>query len=380
MPPTVLTLVSSPDAVRDSVATFNIEAHANRDRALDVLAATTYWVHNPSTSTFGPSKFVGFERMDFKRYESALSGATGDARFNGNVTRRAIERATKSQYGKSGALTTALRTWGENLLGPDAFGKAEQGKWLFLNLDSTATRNPPWQRDELILALDLYVRLGRVVGDDTAPEVVTLSGLLNQLPIHAARPDAVRFRNPNGVALKLANFRAIDQPGRGMSRGNKLDRVVWEEFSGDEKRLRAVAEVISTGYRRPDATPVLALTADEESEFPEGRVVYRLHRARERNGQVIAKKKAQVLQQHGRLACEACGFDFAMTYGPVGMGYIECHHVVALETVASSTVTHLQDLMLLCANCHRIVHRKRPWLRAEQIRTMIVAPSASSAL
>ena len=39
-------------------------------------------------------------------------------------------------------------------------------------------RNPPWQRDELILALDLYMRVGRRVADDTDAEVIALSGII----------------------------------------------------------------------------------------------------------------------------------------------------------------------------------------------------------
>jgi hypothetical protein len=47
---------------------------------------------------------------------------------------------------------------------------------------------------------------------------VELSRVLNSLPIHTVRPDLERFRNPNGVALKLANFAALDPayPGRGI--------------------------------------------------------------------------------------------------------------------------------------------------------------------
>ena len=62
-------------------------------------------------------------------------------------------------------------------------------------------RNPPWHRDELILALDLYERLGRTVADDKHPEVIALSPVLNILPIHSGRPDATRFRNANGVGM-----------------------------------------------------------------------------------------------------------------------------------------------------------------------------------
>jgi 5-methylcytosine-specific restriction protein A len=84
-------------------------------------------------------------------------------------------------------------------------------------------RNPPWSRDELILALDLYRRYG--IADDHHPEVARLSGVLNELPIHASRPDEARFRNANGVALKLANFASLDPDygGLGMSRGGRLD-------------------------------------------------------------------------------------------------------------------------------------------------------------
>jgi 5-methylcytosine-specific restriction enzyme A len=236
-----------------------------------------------------------------------------------------------------------------------------------------STRNPPWQRDELILALDLYFRLGQTVADDTNSDVIAVSELLNKLPIHPVRPDADRFRNPNGVALKLANFRAVDQPGRGMARGNRLDRVLWEEFAGNPQRLRNVAETIRIGVtteaRRLD---VAVVSEPDEEEFPEGRIIYRLHRARERNRALIERKKAQVLALHGRLACEVCGFDFAAVYGPLGDGYIECHHAVALHESPEDRKSRLEDVVLVCANCHRMIHRKRPWLTVASVKTLLV--------
>ena len=42
-------------------------------------------------------------------------------------------------------------------------------------------RNPPWDRDELILPLDLYLREG--LAATTHPAVLRLSELLNQLPL-----------------------------------------------------------------------------------------------------------------------------------------------------------------------------------------------------
>lgn len=199
---------------------------------------------------------------------------------------------------------------------------------------SQARRNPKWQRDELILALDLYVRLHRVVPDDTHPEVIGLSKLLNNLPIHAERPDATRFRNPNGVALKLANFRALDQPGHGMARGGRTDKEVWEEFAGDATRLSKVAAMIREGANAEDLQPSAALAALEEDEgMPEGRLLQRMHTVRERNPALRKRKKAAVLRAGGKLACEVCGFEFGVVYGEIGDGFIECHHTVPISTL-----------------------------------------------
>lgn len=227
-----------------------------------------------------------------------------------------------------------------------------------------------WQRDELILALDLYLRLERIVPDETHPEVIALSQLLQSLPLHTDRRLDPTFRNPDGVALKLANFRAIEHPGRGMSRGNKLEQVVWDELAGDPVRLRRVAQAIAEGSSLPESQAP-SDSDDEESEFEEGRVVYRLHRARERNPRLVAAKKRQVLRDGGALVCEVCGFDFEAFYGDQGRGYIECHHAIAVSTMAPGAATRLEDVALVCANCHRMVHRWRPWLSLSALSTLL---------
>ena len=108
-------------------------------------------------------------------------------------------------------------------------------------------RNPPWAEQELVLALDLYLRSGLL--DDSDPAVIELSRVLNALEVQSERPDADRFRNPNGVALKLANFAAHDPNyrGRGMTRGGKRDLEVWERYASDEDVLAATASAIREG-------------------------------------------------------------------------------------------------------------------------------------
>ncbi len=106
--------------------------------------------------------------------------------------------------------------------------------------------NPPWAADELILALDLYLRQRGHIPSPRDAQIVELSDLLNRLPIHTVRPDLEKFRNPNGVVLKITNFAALDPryPGAGMGRGGRLDAVVWDQYSARPDELRQVAAAI----------------------------------------------------------------------------------------------------------------------------------------
>ena len=79
---------------------------------------------------------------------------------------------------------------------------------------------PKWHRDEIILALDFYHSIEPREMDSKNPKVIEVSEILNKLPIHTERIDSVKFRNPNGVSMKLNNFKAIDPEydGKGMDR------------------------------------------------------------------------------------------------------------------------------------------------------------------
>lgn len=47
-------------------------------------------------------------------------------------------------------------------------------------------------------------------------------------------------------------------------------------------------------------------------------------------------------------------------YGERGKDYIEVHHVVPLASrEEEATVNPDTDLVVLCANCHRMIHRKK---------------------
>ncbi|MNT86425.1 HNH endonuclease [compost metagenome] len=96
-----------------------------------------------------------------------------------------------------------------------------------------------------------------------------------------------------------------------------------------------------------------------------------MHRYRERDKDLVRKAKKAALKKYGRLACEACGFDFKAAYGPRGDGLIDAHHTKPLHTVTADHRTNVDDLALLCANCHRIVHATREWLTVQEVRELM---------
>lgn len=176
--------------------------------------------------------------------------------------------------------------------------------------------------------------------------------------------------------MKVMNFRRFDpvyisQGKKGLRRGGKLEEEVWKYFAPDpielSKTANAISQIVTTRQ-----IPIASRDDDDEVvEAEEGRILTRLHRVRERNRELVAKKKASALKIHGRLQCESCSFDFEDTYGTLGSGFIEAHHTKPLYTLSPGDKTWLEDLALLCSNCHRMIHARRPWLTIEELRKII---------
>lgn len=264
----------------------------------------------------------------------------------------------------------AVKDWAMGL--ESAYASGSEGE------DGTdrSRRNPPWTRDELILALDLYVSYeGNPPGKESDP-VIELSHLLGDLGRLLRVSDGAMYRNPNGVYMKLMNFRRFDSKfidaGKvGLTRGNKYEKEVWEEFAVDPERLSAVARSIRAVALKQDAIALDGVDDLDIQEAPEGRVLTRFHRTRERSRKLVEAAKKQALRTRGKLICEACGFDFERTYGPIGLGVIDVHHTKPVHTLIESDVTRVEDLALLCSNCHRIVHSRRRWLSLDEVRAAI---------
>jgi 5-methylcytosine-specific restriction enzyme A len=247
-----------------------------------------------------------------------------------------------------------------------------------------SARNPDWERDELILALNVYLEHRPNLPRKESREIQKLSVVLNRLGEKLFAPDdrSVTFRNENSVHMKLMNFLRLDPQytadGKtGLSRGAKAEEAVWTEFGGDVLHCRRVAQAIIASLDDSESAALWFGPAFDDGlqEAAEGRLLTRKHLVRERNRKLVETKRKQAIKKHGKLICEVCGFDFAVRYGNRGDGFIECHHTKPVETLVEGNKTHIDDLALVCANCHRMIHRGRPWISVEELRALLTLHS-----
>ena len=84
------------------------------------------------------------------------------------------------------------------------------------------------------------------------------------------------------------------------------------------------------------------------------------------------KNRKEAIRIHG-LCCKACGFNFEKTYGERGASFIEVHHVKPIHTYEEEqTVDPYNDLIPVCSNCHRIIHRNpKNILTVDQVKALI---------
>ena len=103
--------------------------------------------------------------------------------------------------------------------------------------EDSRKRNSPWSRDELILALDLYFDFYPSIPSPSNPKIIELCEILNNLN------KQIQLRTADSIVMKLSNFLRLDPrySGIGLSKGSKLENIVWKDFSNKPSELRRVA-------------------------------------------------------------------------------------------------------------------------------------------
>ena len=230
--------------------------------------------------------------------------------------------------------------------------------------------NPKWNRDETILALETYFALAGKNPSAKDPQIIALSQTLRTLPYHVEAARKPTFRNPDGAAFKVQNLKSRET-GKGLGNVSHMDRDIWAEFGANPAEVTRLATLIRAGISDNHAAASAADEADDV-EFNEGRLLTQNHMRRERSASLrsaLLKKR-----QDEAMRCDVCDEAHASLPPEIRTAAFEAHHIIPIAAVGEGA-TRLSDVALLCATCHRLLHRliafKRSWVGLKEARALI---------
>ncbi|MFD3264020.1 HNH endonuclease [Phenylobacterium ferrooxidans] len=232
--------------------------------------------------------------------------------------------------------------------------------------------NPNWNRDETILALEAYFALAGKSPSAKDPQIMALSQTLRALPYHGEAARKPTFRNPDGAAFKVQNLRSRET-GKGLGNVSRMDREIWDELGANPAEVTRLATLIRAGIVANLETASRQVDEAEDFEFYEGRLLTQSHIRRERSAGL---RKALLKKRQGdALHCDVCGEAHAGLSPELRAAAFEAHHIVPIAT-AGEGPTKLSDVALLCATCHRLLHRlialKREWVGLAEAKAVIL--------
>ncbi len=167
-------------------------------------------------------------------------------------------------------------------------------------------------------------------------------------------------RNGNTNGRESANilyYLGMKADYRGIFQGKELNEVI--QILGTNRELYTDVVRLLKMLDTKDLEDVIKLDIEaeqvEEGSKIEGRVKYYYGKRYERD----SKNRRLAIKKHG-VSCHACGFNFEEVYGERGKDFIEVHHIKPLSSLTKETdIDPETDLIPLCANCHRMVHRRQ---------------------
>jgi len=156
-------------------------------------------------------------------------------------------------------------------------------------------------------------------------------------------------------------------------------RIGWRNEERGPRKLEKNAEIVWDRYSDSDRETIWNLLAKHVSKIVPPEVINDISAEQEASdGNPVTtkteggKKVVTIYKYERNLAlrsrafeiygynCAVCEFNFEKFYGVWGKGFGEVHHLLPLSDSDAKRETDPEtDLIILCSNCHRMVHRKR---------------------
>ena len=207
------------------------------------------------------------------------------------------------------------------------------------------------------------------------------NGWYDRIPMSLFRPDGLtrsvsyEVHGPNAEISVVkcsveseGNTSVLDYGGRHVKANDGWEPIALKFVFRDDTRN----EIVDLLYRSAKGTRFVSAEAPfwmDESDLAliEGNPKLVQHMRVERRPELAKRKKADMLAAKGYLECEACDADLRSAYGEDAQACYEAHHDVQLAKRGSCLNTP-DDLSILCANCHRAIHRTDPMLTVRAFR------------
>ena len=211
--------------------------------------------------------------------------------------------------------------------------------------------NVSFTRDEAILALDVLYFSDNLRLNKESSEIVKLSELLNELPIIPLPARRENFRSNGGVNGQLSKFRSSYNKGKKDPDVGTIFYEVADEFDGRKDELHKIASAIRRN--REFFKTAMFGNEFEGEDFPEGALLYHLHR-------VLETRDCRKIVRSG--SCEICHLNLSEVYKPTPGHFLQCHLTVPVTELNGSRHYAADDFITVCPNCHAVLHKHRPWL------------------
>lgn len=224
-----------------------------------------------------------------------------------------------------------------------------------------------YSENDLIIPTLNYLLLYKDNGLKTSELIILLS---DELEISGSDAEILRGRNDTHFSQKVRNLvshRTLENKGLVIYEKIERDGLHKITDKGEKYLLENINNftfILDNNFNEEQRKDVIEKDYSnliiEEGFTKFSQVKTKL---RSRKLVIIAKEH---YSKNGKIFCSACNFNFENFYGEIGKGYIEIHHlcpIFARENNFEQSINEAIDgVVPVCANCHRIIHRKNDQL------------------
>lgn len=157
-------------------------------------------------------------------------------------------------------------------------------------------------------------------------------------------------------SMGILHYLGLGKKFRGLFQGMTIDEGIDQLENVGKDKFKTIIDLLqSIIWESEIENDIKSETEEIQGVYIDGHCARYYTTRYERN----PKNRKRAIEIHGT-TCMVCGFNFEKFYGAIGKNYIEVHHIIPLASINEEIeINPEQDLVVLCANCHRMIHRKK---------------------